>query len=150
MTNPTAPCSELERLDAFVGVWRTDGEMNAGPSGQPAKFAATDIYEWLPGGHFLLHRFDADMPEGRLQGIEVIGYSPNDGCYPMHSFDSQGNASSMQARFEQGTWTFVGENVRFTGGFREAGKVFAGLWERRSADGAPFQAWMNVELVKTE
>jgi hypothetical protein len=141
--------SELERLDSFAGVWRTDGEMNVGPSGQPVTFTAKDVYEWLPGGYFLLHRFDADMPEGRLQGMEVIGYSPEDDFYPMRSFDSLGNESVMKARWDEDTWTFAGENVRFTGRFHDDGNVFAGLWEQRAADGAPWQAWMNVKLTKT-
>jgi len=117
--------------------------------GQSEKFKATDTYEWPPGGHFLLHRFDADMPDGRVQGIEVIGYSHKSDSYPMHSFDSIGNAILMQARVEKESWTFLGEAIRFIGGFRENGKVFTVLWEFRSAD-APWQPLMDVTLTKVK
>lgn len=147
---PTAASAELEALNLFVGVWNTEGEMRIGPSGQPAKFRATDTYEWLPGGHFLLHRIDANMPDGKIQGIEIIGYDRENNSYPMHSFDSSGNAGVMQARLGKDTWTFAGEGVRFTGGFRDNGKVFAGIWEVHPGDGAAWQPWMNVELRKVD
>lgn len=150
MTKQTAASTDLECLSAFVGVWDTEGEMKASPSRQFMKFKATDTYEWLPGGHFLLHRFDADMPDGNVKGIEVIGYSQESKSYPMHSFDSLGNASVMHARIDQETWTFLGESTRFTGGFRDNGKVFAGVWELRSNDTSAWQLWMDVELRKVE
>jgi hypothetical protein len=141
---------ELERLNPFVGAWDTEGELKTSGSGKPAKFKAIDSYEWLPGGHFLLHRFEADMPDGKTQGIEVIGYSRETDSYPMHSFDNSGNASLMQARVDQETWTFVGEGIRFTGDFRDHGETFAGLWERRSGEGSAWQPWMEVTLRKGE
>jgi hypothetical protein len=150
MMKSAAASTDLERLNLFVGVWDTEGEMKAISSGRPTKFRATDTYEWLPGGHFLLHRFDADMPDGKVQGIESIGYSQENNSYPMHSFDSLGNAVLMQARIEKDTWTFVGEGIRFSGGFRDNGRVFAGLWELRSGDAATWHPWMEVRLKKVE
>ncbi len=140
---------ELGRLDVFVGVWDTEGEMITGPSGPQVKFTATDTYEWMPGGHFLLHRFDANMPNGKVQGTEIIGYSPESGDYPMHSVDSLGNVSVLHARIDGDRWTFSGECMRFSGGFRDNGIVFAGLWEIRSVDGSTWQPWMQVRLRKT-
>jgi hypothetical protein len=150
MTKQTAASTHLARLNAFAGVWDTNGEIKAGPSGQPVKFTATDAYEWLPGGHFLLHRFEADMPDGKVEGIEVIGYNQETKSYPMHSFDNSGNASVMHARIENDTWIFTGESLRFTGRFLDNGKVFAGLWELRSSDGSAWQPWMDVKLRKVE
>jgi hypothetical protein len=145
----TAASAELEQLNPFVGVWKTEGEMKAGPNAQ-VKFTAVDTYEWLDGGHFLVHRFDADMPDGKVQGIEVIGYNRETKSYPMHSFDNSGKVSLMQARLEQDTWTFEGESIRFRGGFQNGGKVFAGLWELRSGEGAAWQPLMQVSLMKIE
>jgi hypothetical protein len=150
MTKQEAASTALGRLNGFVGAWETEGEVKASPSGQPVKFKATDNYEWLPGGHFLLHRFDADMPEGNINGIEVIGYDKETSSYPMHSFDSQGNAVVMQGRVDEDAWRFVGETTRFTGRFRDGGKVFAGTWELRSEDGSKWQPWMDVTLRKVE
>jgi hypothetical protein len=143
-----AASTEMEKFAPFVGVWETQGEMRVGPSGQSMKFTASDSYEWIAGGHFLLHRFVADMPDGRNEGIEVIGHDRNNNSYPMRSFDSSGNSSLMQAQLENDTWTFVGETTRFTGGFRDNGKIFAGLWEMREGENKGWQPWMDVTLRK--
>jgi hypothetical protein len=88
------------------------------------------------------------MPEGEVEGIEVIGFDPETNSYPMHSFDSSGNAGIMHARIVNAVWTFTGETIRFTGGFRDEGRVFAGVWELRSSDGSPWRPWMDVRLKK--
>lgn len=133
----------LARLDAFAGEWETTGTLASG-----VRFRATDTYEWVAGGHFLLHRFDAEMPDGSMQGIEVIGHDPARGTYPMHSFDSSGNTSVMHAKADGDAWTFEGTTMRFTGGFRDGGSVFEGAWESRDADGSPWTPAMTVTLRK--
>lgn len=149
MERQTPASTDLVPLNAFIGVWDTEGEINTGSSGQAVSFRARDTYEWLSGGHFLLHWFDADMPEGTVRGIEVIGYS-HENTFHMHSFDSLGNANVMTARVENDTWTFTGESMRFTGSFQEDGMVFAGLWEMRSGDESTWKPWMNIRLRKVE
>lgn len=145
---PPGPGPEHRRLDAFVGIWKTEGEIRASASGPAARFRATDTYEWLPGGFFLVHRFEAQMPDGETQGIEIIGYDAERKTYPMHSFDSQGNASVMQASVEDGTWIFTGEALRFTGSFQDGGNTITGLWEQRSDDGGQWLPWLDVKLTK--
>ncbi|HEU5163294.1 MAG TPA: DUF1579 family protein [Thermoanaerobaculia bacterium] len=145
----TAASPELAPLESFSGRWDTEGEMRsaAGPS---RAFKARDAYEWVAGGQFLLHRFDADMPDGKVEGIEIIGYDRESRSYVMHSFDSTGTATVMRGTNENGRWMFEGERARFRGGFRDGGRVFAGLWEMRSADGSPWEPWMDVTLRKRQ
>lgn len=140
----------LERLNSFVGTWKTNGIVKGDPSAPPAHFTALDTYEWLPGGHFLLHRFDADMPEGNVKGIEVIGFRKEDDSYPMRSYDSLGNESVMEGRFEAGVWRFVGQTVRFSGAFRDNGNVFAGAWEMRPDEASAWRPWMDVTLTNVD
>lgn len=146
----TAASSELECLDPFVGIWDTEGRVMNGPAGEPVKFKATDTFEWLPGGHFLFHRFEANLPEGPLVGIEIIGYDTQRSAYTMYAFDSLGSANIMEGHYEMDSWTFIGNSMLFSGGFRDQGKVFAGLWERRSADGHDWLPWMELTLHKVE
>jgi hypothetical protein len=90
------------------------------------------------------------MPGGKVQGIEVIGYSRESDSFPMHSFDSTGSTTFMQARVQKDTWTFIGEALRFTGRFDDSGRVFAGLWESQSGEDAPWQPLMDVTLRKAK
>jgi len=139
-----------EPLDVFVGVWKTAGEEKGGAERPSVKFTAEDTYEWLPGGYFLFHRFDADMPDGNVKGVEIIGYSTESQTFPMYSFDSLGNATVLQGKNEGERWTILGESIRFTGSFSDNGKTFNGLWEMRSDGGAAWQPWMDVTLRKME
>lgn len=147
MTDTVAATAALAPLAAFVGQWNTQGEVKLlGPSGRGAPFRATDSYEWLPGGHFLLHRFVSHMPDGTVEGIEVIGYDASRKLYTMQSYDNQGNATAMQASVDGDQWTFTGNNVRFRGGFAEGGQVFSGVWEMRERLNVSWRTWMTVEL----
>ena len=135
-------------LDVFVGSWKTEGEVIGVAEGSSLKFTATDTYEWLPGGYFLFHRFDADMPDGNVKGIEVIGYSTESQTFFLYSFDNLGNTTLLQGKIDDERWTFIGESIRFTGSFSENGRTLSGLWEIRSSEGAVWQPWMNVTLRK--
>ena len=138
-----AATEALARLDVFTGEWETEGVTAAGEA-----FRASDSYEWVADGHFLLHRFDADMPAGRMQGIEVIGYDAVRNVYPMHAFDTSGSHSMMHAVVEDDTWTFEGENMQFTGAFRDEGTIFAGAWESRDGESSEWTPAMTITLRK--
>ena len=147
MTDLAAATAAHQPLAAFVGRWTTTGEVKLiGPSGRGAPFTATDSYEWLPGGHFVVHRFAAQMPDGATEGIELIGWDASRKLYTMQSYDSQGNVTTMTATVDGEQWTYTGNNVRFRGGFGEDGQVFSGVWEMRERLNAPWRTWMTVEL----
>lgn len=150
MSTSQGATPDHQLLEPFVGTWQTEGVvLEADLSGQSVRFQARDTYEWLPGGFFLLHRFEADMPIGHIAGIEVIGHDPARKNFPMHSFDSKGNAGTMHARHEGSQWIFEGEGVRFSGTFSDDGSSFAGRWEARSGEGAGWKPWMDMKMRKT-
>lgn len=146
----------LQRLAPFVGTWHTTGTVVA----TSAAYTATDIYEWLPGGHFLVHRWDAQMPDGRSQGIEIIGPDASDGAdgsdgaarghYTMHSFDSTGKADTMRAIVDGKQVAFDGSGVRFRGAFNGNGTEMAGTWSLH-AEGSrqDWKPWMTVVLRRS-
>ncbi|HYG38203.1 MAG TPA: DUF1579 family protein [Cytophagales bacterium] len=134
-------------LDAFVGKWNTIGHFQTDASEPLVTITGTDTYEWLPGGFFLLHRVDVQMGNEKNETLEIIGYDEKSNTYPMHYFDNKGNTGSMQANFDNGTWTFLGESMRFTGGFREEGKILSGIWEQ-SFNGTEWVPLMDIKLTK--
>lgn len=149
ITKPATPGIKQAVLEPFVGLWNTTGQIK-GNSGEPdIPINGTDVYEWLPGGFFLLHRVDVHMGEERAQSIEIIGFDPAVDLYTMFSFDHQGNAGRMQARLQDGIWTFEGPTMRFTGHFNDKGNTLSGIWEQ-SADGKNWQHWMDITLTRAE
>lgn len=149
MTDISAAHPMLAPLAAFVGSWNTRGEVKLlGPSGRSAPFQASDSYEWLHGGHFLLHRYVAQMPDGTVEGIEIIGYDTSRKIYTMQSYDNQGKTNTLQASVDGEQWTFTGGNLRFRGSFGADGQVFGGTWEMRERINAPWRPWMTIELQR--
>jgi hypothetical protein len=134
------------KLEAFVGRWRTEGRVRAGPWGPEVPIAGTDGYEWLPGGFFLLHRADVSIGAERVEVFEVIGRDAAGEGWFMHAYDSRGSAGTMRATLSGETWTFQGDGERFTGGFGEDGRVLSGTWELRQ--GAEWVPWMDVRLTR--
>ena len=56
----------------------------------------------------------------------------------------------MRANVNGDTWTFEGPSLRFTGSFRDEGKIFGGVWEQRVGEGADWLAWMDIVLSKVK
>lgn len=136
-----------KNLEPFVGKWNTVGNIKSINGSSPGQMKGTDIYEWLPGGFFLLHKVDVQMDTERKQSIEIIGYDESTDTYPMHFYDNEGNSGTLHASLDNGTWTFLSDTLRFTGCFSEDGKILTGVWEQRD-DTSDWIAWMEVRLTR--
>jgi hypothetical protein len=107
----------------------------------------SDVYEWAPGGFFLLHSAYGRIGDFDVGGIEIIGYDEESGDYRSQFFDSQGNVSVSSLTARGDTWTFRGETTRATVVFSEDHRVQTVLHERTD-DGTTFQPSMQVTLIK--
>ena len=124
------PGAEHQRLDAFVGHWRLEGEnAPAAPAGASTKVQGEESYEWLPGGFFVtsrwLHRFGSD----RHEGIGVIGYDPTSRSYTSNSFDNLGYHRSYRLTVRNGVWHYSGQFERARLEFDGGGDAFTIAWE---------------------
>ena len=63
----------LDRLDVFIGRWLTEGEIVATPEAPSVRIFASDVYQWGPGGRFIMHRAYGLIGEQDVSGLEVIG-----------------------------------------------------------------------------
>jgi hypothetical protein len=140
---------ELERLDVFVGRWITEGETVASAQAAAEQIVASDVYQWAPGGHFLMHPAYGRIGSVDVGGLEVIGYDPATGQYRTHFFDSQGNVLGETLTCKDGVWTWHGTNVRCTGVFTDDGKKMTARHER-SDDGEHWLPSMTVTLRKVD
>jgi hypothetical protein len=62
------PSPQTQRLDALVGRWRSGGHI---VGDAPVPITGTDIYEWLPGGFFLVHHVDVKIGQQQVQALEI-------------------------------------------------------------------------------
>ena len=100
----TSPIPELERLNVFIGRWLTEGKTVAEGSAPPAPIVASDVYEWAPGGHFVMHPAYGRIGSMAVGGLEVIGFDATTGQFQTHLFDSKGNTSRQTLSSRDGVW----------------------------------------------
>lgn len=141
------PGPEQRRLDPLVGKWETCGETITGALGPAIEFAGTDIYEWVEGGFFLLHRVDVAMGGEPVIGVEIISYDPPNKAYQTYFVDAHGNSSTYQARLKGRAWTLASQSDRFSGAFSEDWNTLSGRWERKG-DSSNWEPWMDVMLKR--
>jgi hypothetical protein len=131
MDDERAGGAELERLGAFVGEW------TLGAAGPPAEQVGRVVFEWLPGGRFLVERWEVSVPEAP-DGIAIIGYDEPRGALLQHYFDSRGVTRVYEMSLEDGVWRLwrtradfspLDFSQRFTGAFSDDGRTIAGRWE---------------------
>jgi hypothetical protein len=160
-SSAATPSPETQRLGALVGRWRSEGHI-VGDTSVP--ITGTDIYEWLPGGFFLVHHVDVVIGEQKVQALEIIGeYDPTTDSFTGRAYDNLGNITIMRARVDdQGVWTFTGggdiapaaqPSPDTSGAVRSTLTVSANKssmtakWER-SDDGSTWQPWMDMTFTR--
>jgi hypothetical protein len=129
------PGGSLQGLEPLVGDWRMAASFEGMP---PADIAATVSFEWMPGGRFLIERWEVPVPEAP-DGIAIIGPDPErEGNYLQHYFDTRGVARVYKMSLEDGVWKLWRDqpdfspldfSQRFTGTLGEDGNTIAGAWE---------------------
>ena len=88
------PSPQTQRLGALVGRWRSEGHI---VGEVPVPITGTDIYEWLPGGFFLVHRVDVVVGIQQVQALELIGeYDPATDSFTGRAYDADGERRQQQ------------------------------------------------------
>lgn len=134
---PAKPSAGHKRLKAFLGTWRTEGQQLEGPVGPAARVTATETFEWLSGGFFLVHHFDGSVGGDDASCIEVMGYDPARESYPVHTYYNNGITNDWEYRMNgrewllEGEWDMAGTAVRTRCAikFNAAGDKMTGTWE---------------------
>jgi hypothetical protein len=140
------PAAALERLDALIGRWKTEGQTTAVAV---ERIDAIDTYERLPGGA-LLHLVDARVGDQKVEGAEIIGYDPARGSYLTQYFGSDGPNAYDASLVEEGgplVWTMRSDRDRFTGTFNDQRNVITGHWDALEDDDT-WRPSMDITLTK--
>lgn len=140
--NLPEPSAAHRKLEVFVGNWRAEGtsygegQDAADPRANGAPWTSGESYEWLPGGFFLLHRWDAMAGERVFQGTEILGYDEAEGGYFTRFFDNSGFHPEYRASVTGNVWTFAEPKTRATVTVEDDGKRMRFAWEWRSGGSA--------------
>ncbi|HXB22474.1 MAG TPA: DUF1579 family protein [Candidatus Solibacter sp.] len=106
MPEPRKPGTEEKNLAYFVGNWKMDGDLKAGPMGPGGKFTGTERDEWLPGDFYLVSHSEGSSPMGNEIALAIIGYDPAKKVYTYDAYNNMGQAEHATGAFDGTTWTW--------------------------------------------
>lgn len=138
----------MKALAPFVGIWNTEGKIKANDGAEEQGLVATDIYEWLPGKRFLLHRVDARLGGHITRSMEITGWDAEARELFSTSYDDQGATSRFRCALDGQAWTIEGNGIRFRGAFDQNWNELIGTWEMAS-DGS-WSRWMDIRLARAD
>jgi hypothetical protein len=127
---PTPAAAELE---AFIGEWT----MEVAFPGQEPMVGGSVRFDWMPGGWFLVQRWEVPVPEAP-DGVAIIGWDTERGTLLQHYFDDRGVARVYEMTLDGGVWTLsrtapdfspLHFEQRYRGEFSQDGRTITGAWD---------------------
>lgn len=143
------PSTHLKALNPLIGRWITDGRTIATGDSPSVPIVASDTYEWLPGGFFVMHVAHGKIGDVPVGGIEILGWDEEKQTLTTWFFDSEGNHSSHRLTQNGDKWTWQGTDARATGILEDDGRRFVTKHER-SDDGKTWLHSMDVVLTRVD
>ncbi len=99
--------AELDRLNAFVGKWQSEGEARFAMLDEPLKFSGTSEAKWEGDKWYIVGRGIgkmADFPE--TQSLEAWTYDVHAKKYRSTYVDSMGMSGMAESRYDEKTNTW--------------------------------------------
>src|SRR5690606_17287913 len=114
-----------------------------------AHVVGTDVYEWLDGGHYVVHRVDVRVGGEPVRQLEIIGdYDAETTSYTAHSFDDRGNHVVGRLGVDaHGVWTLHYGAERATLTVAPDGSSMSAYWARTD-DGTSWLPWMDMTFTR--
>jgi hypothetical protein len=79
------PGEAQRKLDVFIGRWPNEGETSPEPGTSPVEIVTGDVYEWAPGGFFVIHTAYGRIGENEVGAVEIMSHDPDSGGYRSQS-----------------------------------------------------------------
>ncbi len=106
---PPKPGPEHKRLASYVGKWASEGEMKESPFGPAGKFNFTENCYWFSGGFHVVCNTDGQSSMGKVKGIAIMGYDPEERAYTYYEVNSMGEAQLSKGTVNGRVWTWTSE-----------------------------------------
>src|ERR1700678_663298 len=138
-TDRAAPARDgrHQALAVLIGNWINEGATVAAADVPTAAIRTSDVYEWVPGGFFVVHTAFGKIGDTSVGGVSIIGVDGD--AYDDTFYDSFGNAH--RSRLE------IDGRTRCTVTMADGGMTQVAHHES-SVDGVTWTASMDVVLRK--
>jgi len=137
--------SRHEALAVLIGNWINEGHTIGTAEIPSVPILTSDVYEWTPGGFFVVHSAFGKIGDTSVGGVEIIGV--DGAAYASTFYDSFGNVHRSRLEIEGDLLRWTGDRTRFTVTLAGGGMTQVARHES-SADGVSWTASMDVTLRK--
>ncbi|HEY5352952.1 MAG TPA: DUF1579 family protein [Streptosporangiaceae bacterium] len=146
-TDRAAPVrdSRHQALAVLIGKWINEGHTAGTAEIPPVPILTSDVYEWAPGGFFVVHWAFGKIGDTAVGGVEIIGVDGE--AYLSTFYDSFGNVHRSRLEIEGNVLRWTGDRTRCTATITGDGMTQVAHHES-SADGMSWTASMDVTLRK--
>jgi hypothetical protein len=136
-----------QALAVLIGTWINEGAPNAAADVPTAAIRTSDVYEWAPGGFFVVHTAFGKIGDTSVGGVSIIGVDGD--AYDDTFYDSFGNVhrSRLEIDGDVHRWIGLGGRTRCTVTMTDGGMTQVAHHES-SVDGVTWTPSMDVVLRK--
>ena len=103
------PGAENKKLAAFVGAWKDEAEMKAGPFGPGGKMSMTETCDWFTNGFSVVCHTDTTGFMGDIKTLTLLNYNTGEKIYTFYELNSFGHTNLAKATLDGDTWTLNSE-----------------------------------------
>jgi hypothetical protein len=136
-----------EALAVLIGKWINEGNTIASEGVPAMPILTSDVYEWAPGGFFVIHSAYGRIGDTSVGGLEVIGVDGD--AYVSTFYDSFGNVHISKLIVDGNVMRWIGRRTRCIAEFTDGGTIQRAHHES-SPDGIAWRPSMDVTLRKTD
>jgi hypothetical protein len=146
-TDRTAPVRDgrHQTLAVLIGKWINEGRTIETAQIPSIPILTSDVYEWAPGGFFVVHSAFGKIGDTSVGGVEIIGVDGD--AYSSAFYDSFGNVHRSRLEIAGDELHWIGDRTRCTVTMTDGGRTQVAHHES-SADGVSWTASMDVTLRK--
>jgi hypothetical protein len=134
-----------EALAVLIGNWINEGHTIGTAQIPSVPILTSDVYEWAPGGFFVVHSAFGKIGDTSVGGVEIIGVDGE--AYSSTFYDSFGNVHRSRVDIEGDLLSWTGDRTRCTVTLTDGGMTQVARHES-STDGVNWTASMDVTLRK--
>ena len=139
--------SRHQALAVLIGNWINEGATVATADIASTAIRTSDVYEWVPGGFFVVHTAFGKIGDTSVGGVSIIGVDGD--AYDDTFYDSFGNVhrSRLEIDGDVHRWLGADGRTRCTVTMTDGGTTQVAHHES-SVDGVTWTASMDVVLRK--
>jgi hypothetical protein len=106
------PGGRHQALAVFVGKWINEGHTAGTAEILPVPILTSDVYEWAPGGFFVVHSAFGKIGDTAVGGVGILGVDGE--AYRSTFYDSFGNVHHSRMEIDGDVIRWIGDRTRCT------------------------------------